>query len=195
MPPPLHRIFQGMQDHSISPTVFVPSSSKGFSIHGDNAPEDFGGERAEVHDGMQDDLEMEGSGDDDEDVDGGDDIEDVGVLLDGRGRGRPPRSKKFNHRWCATRPWLMHIVPQDGVHGYMKCAACHAANVNTRWSDCPGIRCSSFQLSSIKKHEGSVLHAHAMLRWALVANNPETLRMARVVANAIDVEFARILHA
>ena len=95
---------EAVQDHSISYAVFVPSTSKGFSIHGDNAPEDFGGGRKEVHDGMQDDLEMEGSSDEDEDVDGGDDTEDVGVLPHGRGRGRPPRSKRFNHRWRATRP-------------------------------------------------------------------------------------------
>ena len=180
-----------MQDHSTSLAVSLPSSSEGFSIHGDNAPENFGGEREEVHDGMQDDFEMEGSGDDDED--GGDDTKDVGVLPHRRGRGRPPRSRKFNHRWRATRPWLMHIAPRDGVHGYMKCAACQAANVNTRWGDCPGIGCSSFQLSSVKEHEGSALHAHAMLRWAPMANNPEALRLARVVANAIDAESARIL--
>ena len=81
-----------VQDHSISPTISVPSSSEGFSIHGDNAPEDFRDEREEVHDSMQDDLEMEGFGDDDEDVDGGDDTENVGVLQHGRGCGRPPRS-------------------------------------------------------------------------------------------------------
>ena len=180
-----------VQDHSLSPAVSLPSSSQGFSIHDDNAPKNFGGEREEVHDGMQDDFEMEGSGDDDED--GGDDTKDVGVLPHGRGRGRSPRSRKFNHRWRATRPWLMRIARRDGVHGYMKCAACQAANVNTRWSDRPGIGCSSFQLSSIKEHEGSVLHAHAMLRWASMANNPKALRMARVVANAIDAESARIL--
>ena len=111
-----------MQDHSTSPAVPMLFSSEGFSIHGDNAPENFGGEREEVHDGMQDDFEMEGSGDDDED--GSDDTEDVGVLPHRRGRGRPPRSRKFNHRWRAIRPWLMHIAPRDGVHGYMKCAAC-----------------------------------------------------------------------
>ena len=32
-----------------------------------------------------------------------------------------------------------------------------------------------------------------MLQWALVANNPEALCMARIIANAIDVESARIL--
>ena len=55
-----------MQDYSISYAVCVPSSFEGFSIHGDNAPEDFGGGKEEVDDGMQDDLEMEGSGDEDE---------------------------------------------------------------------------------------------------------------------------------
>ena len=100
-----------VQDHSISPVVFVPSSSEGFSIHGDNASEDFGGEREEVHDGMQDDLEMEGSDDEDEGIEGGDDIEDVEVFPHGRGRGRPPWSRKFNHHWHATCPWLMHIAP------------------------------------------------------------------------------------
>ena len=75
----------------------------------------------------------------------------------------------------------------------MKCAVCQAANINTRWSDCPGIGCSSFQLSSVKVHEGSVLHAQAMLEWASVANNPEALHLARIVANAIDGESTRIL--
>ena len=32
-----------------------------------------------------------------------------------------------------------------------------------------------------------------MLRWVPVANNPKALRMARIVANAVDTEFARIL--
>ena len=150
-----------VQDHSISPIVSLPSSSKDFSIHGDNAHEDFGGEREEVHDGMHDDLEMEGSSDDDED--GGDYTKDVELLPHRRGRGRPPRNKKFNHCWRATRPWLMHIAPRDGVHGYMKCATFQGANVNTRWGDRPGIGCSFFQLSSVKEHEGSALHAHAML--------------------------------
>ena len=75
----------------------------------------------------------------------------------------------------------------------MKCAPCQAANINTRWNDRPNIECNSFQLSSIKEHEGSALHAHAMLRWAPVANNLKALRMARIVANAIDAESARIL--
>ena len=75
----------------------------------------------------------------------------------------------------------------------MKCTACQAASVDTRWGDRLGIGCSSFQLSSIKEQEGSIFYAHAMLRWALVANNLETLRMARVVANAIDAKSARIL--
>ena len=87
---------EAVQDHSISFAMSVPSSSKGFSIHGDNAPEDFGGGRKEVHNGMQHDLEMEGSGDEDKDVEGGDDTEDVGMLLHGRSRGHLPRSKKFN---------------------------------------------------------------------------------------------------
>ena len=95
---------EAVPDHSISPTLSVPSSSEGFSIHGDNVPEDSGGGREEVQDGIKDDLEMEGSGDEDEGLEGGDDIEDVGVLPHGRGRGRPPRSRKFNHRWCATCP-------------------------------------------------------------------------------------------
>ena len=100
-----------MQDHSISLAVSVPSSSKGFSIHGDNALEDFEGEREEVHGGMQDDLGMEGFGEEDENLDGGDDTDDVGMLPYGRGRGCPPKSKKFNHRWRATCPWLMDIAP------------------------------------------------------------------------------------
>ena len=43
---------EAMQDHSTSPAVSLPSSSEGFSIHGDNASENFGGEREKVHDGM-----------------------------------------------------------------------------------------------------------------------------------------------
>ena len=100
---------EAILDHSISPAVYVPFSSKGFSIDGDNVPEDFGSGREEVHDGMHDGLEMEGFGDEDEGVEGGDDTEDVGMLPHGRGRGRPPRSRNFNHRWRATCPWLMHI--------------------------------------------------------------------------------------
>ena len=87
----------------------------------------------------------------------------------------------------------MHIAPRDGIHGYMKCVAYQTANVNTDWGDHPGIGCNSFQLSFIKEHESSALHAHAMLQCALVANNPEALRMARIVANAIDTKSARIL--
>ena len=82
----------------------MPSSSKGFSIHSDNVPEDFGGGRKVIHDDMQDDLEMDGSDDEDKGIEGGDDIEVVGVLPHGRGRGHPPRSRKFNHWWHATQP-------------------------------------------------------------------------------------------
>ena len=90
-----------MLDQSLSPILFVPSSSKGVSIHGDNAPEEYGGGRDEGRDGMQDDLEMEGSGDEDESVEGRDEY--VGVFMHGRSRGHPPRNRRFNHHWRATR--------------------------------------------------------------------------------------------
>ena len=91
-------------DHSISHAVFIPSSSEGFSVGGDTALEQFEGGRDEEHDGMQDDLEMEGFGDEDEGVEGGDDTEDVGVFPYVGGCSRTPKSRKFNHHWHAICP-------------------------------------------------------------------------------------------
>ena len=76
---------------------------KGFSIDGNNALEEYGGGREEEHNGMQNNLEVEGSGDEVEGMKGSDDIEDVGVFLFGRGCGHFPRSKKSNHSKHATR--------------------------------------------------------------------------------------------
>ena len=56
------------------------SNSKDFLIDRDNAPKEYQGERKEGHDGMQDNLDMEGSSDEVEGVEGSDDIEDVGVF-------------------------------------------------------------------------------------------------------------------
>ena len=93
--------------------------------------------------------------------------------------------------WRQGWPWLMHIVlPKQKP--YMKCATCQASDQNTRW----GTKIESWkslQLSVVKEHEGSTLHAHAMMRWRPVKDNVEATSMARHVINVIDVESAIIV--
>ena len=64
---------------------------------------------------------MKGCGDEGRHVDGGNNIKDVEMFPRGRDCGRPPKNRKFNYTWGTTCPWLIHIAPQDRVHGYMKC--------------------------------------------------------------------------
>ena len=105
---------------------------KVFPTNIDNAFKKYRGRREEKHHNMQNNLKMEGSSDGDGGVDNGDDTKDIEVFPCGRGCRCSSKSRKFNHCWCTTHPWLMHNVSRDGVHGYIKYVACQATSIKTR---------------------------------------------------------------